>query len=292
MIVSLHKPISDTPYTGTGRLIRRSTEVIDPPDHKQFHVASTVTEAFEAWRLVYNVYVHSGFIFPNDDGIHTVPQAFNRRSAVFFTKTSGKIDGSLTAMLDGPGGLPLDSVYSHTLDALRQRGRKLSEHGLLAHSSEVAGSQAAECFGDNQDGRRRIESVRSSLIHLMCRTVFYSLATNCTDVVIGVHPKHTRFYRRAWGFETDGPVTTYPLVNHRPVVLMRLDFAEVLARDTVPYALDYLLNNPIPLQTFTDRCRFEPTEIAQHIGTLGAYLQSLDPQRENCAMRWALRKVS
>lgn len=292
MIVSLHNPIADTPDTGTGRLISRRAEIIDPPHLKEFHVARTVTEAFDAWRLVYDVYVHSGFIYPNDDGIHTVPQAINRRSAVFYSKDSGKIDGSLTAMLDGPGGLPLDSVYSQTLDDLRQRGRKLSEHGLLAHSSEVAGSQAAECFGDNSSGRRKVEGVRSSLIHLMCRTVFYSMAMSCTDVVIGVHPRHTRFYRRAWGFETDGPVKTYPIVNDRPVVLMRLDFTEVLGRDTVPYALDYLLNNPIPLQTFTDKCRFEPTEIARHIGTLGAYLQSLDPQRENCAMRWALRKVS
>jgi hypothetical protein len=273
---------------------RNRAQSIAPPAPGHFRVAQTIEQAVAAWQLVYKVYARSGFIGPNRFALHSAPQAVNRRAAVFYSQTGQNVDGTLTAMIDGPEGLPLDSVYGSELNDLRRRGRRLSEHGLLAHTGQIAGSQAAEYLDKDHaaTARDQLNNVRTSLIHLMCRTVFYSLSSNCTDVVIGVHPKHTRFYERAWGFRKDGPERTYATVNNRPVVLMRLDFAEVFNRESLPYAMDFLLNNPIPMDTFAERCRFELREVTQSESPLRDYLRWKHPEWESRSNAWVERKVS
>jgi len=266
---------------------------ITPPPPGVFSVARTLEEVFNSWRLVYNVYAQSGFISTNPYGLHTAPQAVNRRTAVFYSTNGRYVESTLSAILDGPDGLPLDTVYQAELDVLRRQGRRLNEHGLLAHYAHIAGSQAAEILDKDRTSfhRNQLVRVRNTLIHLMCRTFFFGLAMNCTDIVIGVHPKHVKFYKRAWGFGQAGPERTYPTVNHRPVILMRLDLGEVFKRSELPYALDFCLNNPVPLNSFHDRCRFEPSEVVKFAKPFHQYLRAKHAAWEQRTIAWALRKV-
>src|SRR5690606_13342103 len=50
-----------------------------------------------------------------------------------------------------------------------------------------------------------------------------------TDMIIGVHPRHARFYQRLIGFDLIGPEREYGLVRGHPAVLLRLDLARAAA---------------------------------------------------------------
>lgn len=263
---------------------RNRSQTIAPPPSGRFHVATTLEEVVNAWSLTYNVYSTNGFIDPNQHKIHTVPQAINSNTAVFYSTSGSNVDGTLTAMLDGPNGLPLDTVYKVELDLLRRQGRRLNEHGLLAHMTQIDASQATH------SARQQADQVRTSLIHLMCRTVRFGLAMNCTDIVIGVHPKHMRFYQRAWGFKQAGPERAYATVNDRPVVLMRLDYSEVIRREELPYAYDFLLNNPIPLESVLQGYDFDLRDFTRSSLPLHAYLRDKYPMWERPIARF-MRKA-
>ncbi len=287
------KTLSDeSSRTDSSRLSQRA-RAITPAPPGQIKVAKNLSEVTRAWGLVYDVYSRSGFIHHNDYKVHTTPQAVNRRTAVFYSEINGEIESTLSAILDGPDGLPLDKVYKAELDTLRGRGRRLTEHGLLAHRVQIAGSQAAEYFDRNKDSfhRSQIARVRESLIHLMCRTYFFGLTMNCTDIVIGVHPKHAKFYDRGWGFVQAGPQKAYPTVNNRPVVLMRMDIREVLKRPSMPYGLDFCLNNPIAIDTFQERCRFDPSRVIKNAKSLHLYLQDMYTEWEQRTIAWAQQRA-
>lgn len=299
MLTTLERPMltDQQPSTVTKNWLtpsRSRVASLQPPPSGRFHVARNLPEVMDAWRLVYNVYVRNGYIPPNPFRVHTSPHAINRRTAVFYSLRGPFVESTITAMLDGRGGLPLDVVYKPELDALRRKNRQLSEHGLLAHDQQIAGSQAADVIDGQRtlSAREQTDRVRTCLIHLMCRTVFYSLAMNSTDIVIGVHPKHARFYIRAWGFRQAGPVRRYSTVNDRPVILLRMDLSEVLRRPEQPYVLEFLLNNPIPLDTFGQRCTFEPSEVTSSCGPLHGYLCYKHPEWEEQTIGWTRRKVS
>ncbi len=273
--------------------LQRRAQMIEPPSPDRFHVARNLAEVVDAWRLVYKVYTRSGLIPQNPYGVHTVPQAMNRRTAVFYSLTGPFVESTVTTIFDGAGGLPLDVVYKRELDVLRRKGRRLNELSLLAHAAQIAGSQAAEYIEMNSAVPSRLHAarVRTSLIHLMCRTFFFGLAMDCTDFVIGIHPKHARFYERGWGFQQIGPEHTHPTVNNRPVVLMRMAHSDILRKAEQPYALEFCLNNPIPLDTFCERCRFEPREIASASGPIYPYIRNKYPDWEQRTIAWSQRKV-
>jgi len=264
---------------------RNRSQTINPPSSGRFHVATTLDEVVKAWSLTYDVYSANDFVDPNQHKLHTVPQAVNPKTAVFYSTSGEKVDATLTAILDGPMGLPLDTVYKNELDILRRKGRRLNEHGMLAHLTHMTGSQET-------NARNHADQVRSTLIHLICRSVFFGLAMNCTDTVIGVHPKHARFYKRAFGWELCGPERAYPTVNNRPVVLMKLDYSEVLRREELPYAFEFLLNNPIPLDTFQQRYSFDPRDFTTDSSQpLHAYLCEKYPTWEERTISWYTRKA-
>ena len=271
---------------------RSRSQTINPPPSGRFHVATTLDEVVNAWNLTHDVYSANGFINPNKHKIHAAPQAVNAKTAVFYSTSGSKVDGTLTAILDGPNGLPLDTVYKKELDALRRTDRRLTEHGMFAHVSQITGFQPTEYFGSQEfTPRQQADHVRTSLIHLMCRTVFFSLAMNCTDIVFGIHPKHVRFYKRAWGTQQEGPERTYAAVNNRPVVLMRLNYSEVLRREELPYAFDFLLNNPIPLDTFHQRYDFDLRNFINSSLPLHTYLRNKYPMWER-KIAWFMEKAA
>lgn len=207
-----------------------------PATGLDFGVARTMEEVLEAWRLVHDSYVRAGLIDPKPKGIHTVPQAMGPQSCVIVGRMEGHAVATMTAILDNPAGLPLDTVYKAELDALRASGRHLMELGLFA------------------DRRERISRSLPAILELMRYAFHFGMANDRTDGVIGVHPRHAAFYVKYFSFQVAGEPTTYATVKDRPVVLLRLDWQGLLNQESKPEGLMYFVESPVARRVFDARC--------------------------------------
>lgn len=224
-----------------GRMRAPGPGAAAPPTRASTYIcARDLAEVHAAWRIVYERYVDNKLIPENPCRIHTVPQAVGGHACVIYRAAPGS---TLTLIGDHRNGLPLDSVYERELDTLRRQGRALVEVGLLAERDRGA-----------RRGAR-------TLFDLMRWAIYYVLHNGSTDIVIGVHPRHARFYARCFGFERFADATTYPLVNDHPVVPLRLPLHEALAASALPRGLTYTLDHPVAPHAFRHRFRFEPDRL-------------------------------
>lgn len=245
-----------------------------------FRVARDLKEVIASWRVVYDVYVRSGFIHPNPYLIHTTPHVLSPSAAVFHSTLGDEVESTLTAIVDGPRGLPLDSVYKAELDTFRQRGRRLTEYGLFAHTRQLANPEMERKSEACRDTRRAGEArVFSSIVHLMRLAYYFAISRNSTDFVVGVHPKHARFYTRAFGFRPVGEVKTYATVNDRAVTLLHANLEESLGLDPLPHALEYCLRNPVTMAAFEERCVLDARTVAAAPIPIDAYLRDKGRRR-------------
>lgn len=205
--------------------------------------ATSLEQVESAWRLVYDRYSRMGLIDENPFGIHAVPTAVGRQASVIWGPGESNVGYTMTLFHDGPAGLALESVYARQLDGLRRQGRRLLEVGMLA------------------DRRRNASRGVGALFNMMRWAIHYGLHTGLTDIVIGVHPRHARFYVRCYGFEEFAPPTSYPVVRNHPVVGLRLRLREQLAKDSLLRGLADACDNPIPASAFAYRFAFEPRQL-------------------------------
>ena len=208
-----------------------------------FSVASGLGEVIEAWGLVYRSYIQSTLIEPNPFEIHTVRKAVSPRTAVILARLGQLPIATLSAIGDGPGGLPLDSVYGSELDELRSSGRRLLEISL---------------FADRRTELRRSFAV---VLELMRYAWYYWVQRGDTDAVVGVHPRHARFYCSYFPFELAGEERTYPTVQNNPVVLLRVDSKRKITENPMSKGVEYFLQNPLGTETFADRFGFEEQDV-------------------------------
>jgi hypothetical protein len=142
---------------------------------------------------------------------------------------------TLTSMGDSELGLPLDSLYGDYLSALRHGGRTLAEIGL---------------FADRGDDRyASIESLFAVMAPAL--SWCFNIA-GASDVVIGVHPHHARFYGRAFGFEPIGDERAYPAVKGHPCILLCLSHDRLLSPRLSNRGAVYYANHPTPSAVFAD----------------------------------------
>lgn len=205
-------------------------------------LATSLDQVIEAWRLVYRCYTRARFIDSNPWGIHTVRPAVAPDTAVILGHRRSRLANSMTVHFDGALGLSLDAVYREELDRLRGEGRKLAEVGLFAD--------------------RRDFSVRSTnpLMQLMGVVWHYSTTHGVTDGVIGVNPRHEKFYSRWLGFERIGPIRQHRLVD-APVALLHLKWKEAVCRSPMPRGYPMILARPFGREYFADRLQLESSTV-------------------------------
>ncbi len=213
------------------------------PAGLQFHCAQSLDEVLEAWQLVYIAYRRKNLIHPNPHRLHTTRYAAGPQSAVITGRIGPLVVTTMTAILDSPAGLPLDRVYLQELDALRKAGRRMMEISLFA------------------DRRENLARSSAALLQLMRFVWHWGMHEGVTDFIIGVHPRHARFYSRAFGFEPCAPERTYPAVNDHPVIFLRGEPAAQLIRDPMPRGLEFFAQNPISPEEFARRYRFPSRDI-------------------------------
>ncbi|MEX2215240.1 MAG: hypothetical protein WD768_13995 [Phycisphaeraceae bacterium] len=215
----------------------------DPAAGLRIEIAQRPDQVAAAWELVYQAYRDAELIEDNPHRIHTVPQAIRPTTSVVVAYEGKKVVSTLTIMHDGPVGLPLDRVYQPHLDRMRQDGKRLMEVGLFA-DSQLPISRATVAFRE------------------MMRFVFYSSCWSLADIVIGVHPSHSKYYIRQFGFETAGPVSVHPIVRNRPVVLLHGETKRQLSLNPMPRSIAEYVDRPLPRSSFDRKLRLAPETIA------------------------------
>jgi hypothetical protein len=134
-------------------------------------------------------------------------------------------------------------------------------------------------------GGGRLESclAMAALTELTGYTFQFGQSIGGTDFVIGVHPRHARFYVRAWGFEPFASERTYPTVNNRPVVALRADWRALMSSAALPHGLRHAMAHRLPAKFFIGRCGFDADEVRQSDVNVVDYLQHKYGQREMAA---------
>ncbi|HEX5487659.1 MAG TPA: hypothetical protein VFX04_00760 [Rhodanobacteraceae bacterium] len=223
----------------TARLARPAQRSSEPP----CACASSLAEVESAWSLVYRRYSEMGLIDENPFGIHATSTAVGEHACVIWGPEGPEVGYTMTLFRDNPMGLALDSVYGPRLDEMRYKGRRLLEVGMLA------------------DRRRSVSRGLGALFSMMRWAIHYALHTGLTDIVIGVHPRHSQFYVRCYGFEEFAAPTSYPMVKNHPVVPLRLRLLERLREDVLPRGLADARANPVPASAFSRRFGFEQEQL-------------------------------
>jgi hypothetical protein len=115
---------------------------------------------------------------------------------------------TLSLVRDGELGLPLEAVYPREVRERRAEGLRLAE---------------VSCLAD-----RRRDIVRFfPLFCELARLMIQMCEREAVDqLLVAVHPRHARMYRRAMGFKQVGDDRDYPAVNGNPAVMLSLDVAE------------------------------------------------------------------
>ena len=90
---------------------------------------------------------------------------------------------------------------------------------------------------------------------------YYWVQRGDTDAVVGVHPRHARFYCSYFPFELAGEERTYPTVQNNPVVLLRVDSKRKITENPMSKGVEYFLQNPLGTETFADRFGFEEQDV-------------------------------
>ena len=254
-----------------------SPRFIKSQETAHFRTANSLTEVLAAWRLVYRVYKSTGLIEPNPFELHVPTEAIGPYTAVFHSMNGNEVESTFTAIEDGPDGLPLDSVYKEELDELRSQGRRPIECGLFAHRSQIADDESlggVPLYQLNPVAtEHNIRRVKDSLYQFMRLGLYFGLNRCSTDWVFGVHPRHARFYTRAFGLIPIGPEKQYPTVNHKPVVMLHGDLDYSLRQPHKPDALRYCWDNPIPPTAIESRYDFNTNDLINSHSPLYAYLQ-------------------
>jgi len=171
-------------------------------DRPAVKFAENRDELAQSFSLVYQVYLHKGFITTpkHHEMLYSIYSLLPRTVHVV-AKTYLTVISNLTIIFDTPEfGLPMDVIYKKELDQLRAQGRCVVELSALATPRE-----------------HRWKNIFLYLVQTMYR---YSKYRGVDDVCIAVKPRHKRYYRGLFPFEEFGPERHYPRVD-APAVGLR-----------------------------------------------------------------------
>jgi len=200
-----------------------------------YKVASSLSEVLDAWCVVYRQYLAASLIGPNEFSIFTFPEYLSNNTAVITGSKMNHTVCTVSAVLDGDHGLPLDSYYRKELNELRKQDKKLIEIGLLA------------------DARKT--SSFANIVDLMAGIARFGVYSNHHDYVIGVHPRRINFFKQTFGFEPIGEVKDYSKLKTAPVVLLYACGKEL---ETIALKVNSEIYNDPKEFNFDERYKFNP----------------------------------
>ena len=191
-----------------------------------YGIAACREEREAAFRLVYHSYLEAGLGQPNRHEMRVTPYHLLPSTEVFVAALRGETVFTVSLIGDGELGLPLENVYGQEVQDRRERGLRIGEVSCLADRR----SKYRQCF---------------PVFLQLCRlTAQYAWHQGLDQLLVAVHPRHARFYRRFMGFEPIGPERSYPSVQNRPAVALALDLVRLNRERGKAY--EALFTPPIP----------------------------------------------
>lgn len=194
----------------------------------EYKIASSREERAAAFRLVYDAYLKSGLVEPNYHQMRVTPYHLQADTEVFIAVLQGKVIFTVSLILDGVLGLPMESVYDLEIASRRRQG---------VFTAEVS------CMADRREQFRGFFPVFLKVCRLM---VQYARTRALDELLVAVHPRHARFYQRFMDFRAISGVRSYPIVQNHPAVALGLDFARI-ARER-PENYDTFFGQPLPAE--------------------------------------------
>jgi len=175
----------------------------------QLRIASTREERAAAFRLVYRSYLRAGLGEPNPHGMRVTPYHLLPTTEVFLATCRGEAIFTLSLVLDSELGLPMECVYGEEVVTRRKQGLVLAE---------------VSCLADRRNRFRGFLPVFLGVTRLMAQ---HAWCRGVHELLVAVHPKHSRFYRRFMAFTPIGELRAYPTVRNNPAVALALNFDRV-----------------------------------------------------------------
>ncbi len=171
-------------------VFRRSGVIGEPDPQIAVHRAMTAEELRAAYRLVHEAYVEQGYITNQPGGVRVRPFEALPEMATYVAVADGRVVGVMSVVPDSRDlGLPSDKAFKEELDALRSRGRRLSEITNLAVVSDF----------------------RSSIVLMeLSRAVYaYGRWAGLDDFFISISPGHGKFFESILQFAPCGDIRNY-----------------------------------------------------------------------------------
>jgi hypothetical protein len=203
----------------------------------RYRIAATKQEREAAFRLVYSSYLRSGLGEVNGCQMRVTPYHLLPTTEVFIAELRSEVIFTMSLVIDGDLGLPMEHVYGDEIAGLRRKGLRVAE---------------VSCLAD-----RRSDLVRFFPVFLRTSRVMvqYAHRQGLDGLVVAVHPKHARFYRRYFDFRVIGDQRDYPSVRNRPAVALWMEFARLerecpasyRALIAEPFSEDELRPHPISI---------------------------------------------
>lgn len=209
-------------------------------------IAATREERASAFRLVYKSYLEGGLGGPNPYQMRVTPYHLLPTTEVFIATLEGETIFTVSLMTDGELGLPMEAVYDKEVALRRYQGLRMGEVSCLA------------------DRRRQFRGFFPVFLRLSRLVVQYARRQDLDELLLAVHPKHARFYRRFMDFRVIGQQKAYPTVRNHPAVALGLNFDRV-DRER-PHNYDTFFGQPLHPEllrpqpiTWADCEHFRPT---------------------------------
>lgn len=202
--------VGNTQRTGFHAPLRPdSPSQAEPWEKLVYKIADSRDERVQALRLVHDVYTAERLMPPTASGMRVTPWHLSEGTNIYVAKQAQRVVCTMTSVPDGEHGLPLETIYPSEVAARRRAGRRLAEVTCLAARQDA--------YSTEQGFRVFVRLV--GLLFQACRFA------GRERLLIAVHPRHARFYRRALGFEQIGGVRVYPSVCDQPAVACEHDLS-------------------------------------------------------------------
>lgn len=175
----------------------------------EYRIARTRQERAAAFRLVYESYLRSGLGQPNPYRMRVTPYHLLTTTEIFIAVFQQTPIVTMTLVMDGQLGIPMECIYAAEVAQKRQAGLRFGEVSCLA------------------DRRNRFRGFLPAFLGLSRLMAQYAWCRGLDELLVAVHPRHARFYRRFMAFEPFGTLKAYPTVRNRPALALALNFDRV-----------------------------------------------------------------
>lgn len=198
----------------------------------EYEMARCFNDRNQAFALIQAAYSRVGLAESKGQPLRVTKHQLLPSSRIFLAKIKGEVTSTLSLIPDSPAGLPLETIYPYEVEWLRSTGLQIAEVG---------------CFADRRTHPARF---MENFCQLTRWILHFALANDIGGLIIAVHPRHAKFYKKFLCFEEIGGLVHYPLVRNRPAVALFMQYQK--AEKLAPERFRVLLGETIPVSEFAN----------------------------------------